>query len=98
MNNVAKREGIEARLVGKMETYQPLCSVKDRNALRCVIKLTYTPTMLLYTINEYVAYFSCKFCEDHASIFHFIDNDHKSLAGIRNDLDSHMSGSCPQND
>ncbi|XP_066378503.1 cysteine synthase-like [Miscanthus floridulus] len=34
MNNVAKREGIEARLVGKMETYQPLCSVKDRNTLQ----------------------------------------------------------------
>jgi hypothetical protein len=63
MNNIAKREGIEARLVGKMETYQPLCSVKDRNALRYV-KPTYTPTMLLYTTNEYVAYFSCKFCEE----------------------------------
>lgn len=36
MKNIAKKEGVQARLVGKMEAYQPLCSVKDRSALRCV--------------------------------------------------------------
>jgi hypothetical protein len=35
MKNIAKKDGIKARLVGKMEAYQPLCSVKDRNALQC---------------------------------------------------------------
>lgn len=33
MKNIAKKEGIQARLVGKMEAYQPLFSVKDRTAL-----------------------------------------------------------------
>ena len=36
MKNIAKKDGVAARLVGKMEAYQPLCSVKDRSALRCV--------------------------------------------------------------
>uniref|UniRef100_A0ACD5ZSM0 Uncharacterized protein n=1 Tax=Avena sativa TaxID=4498 RepID=A0ACD5ZSM0_AVESA len=36
MKNIAKKDGIEARLVGKMEAYQPLCSVKDRSALRMI--------------------------------------------------------------
>uniref|UniRef100_A0ACD6AH10 Uncharacterized protein n=2 Tax=Avena sativa TaxID=4498 RepID=A0ACD6AH10_AVESA len=33
MKNIAKKDGIKARLVGKMEAYQLLCSVKDRSAL-----------------------------------------------------------------
>lgn len=36
MKNIAKKDGVEARLVGKMEAYQPLCSVKDRSALRMI--------------------------------------------------------------
>ncbi|KAM0876469.1 hypothetical protein ACQ4PT_036157 [Festuca glaucescens] len=36
MKNIAKKDGIKARLVGKMEAYQPLCSVKDRSALRMI--------------------------------------------------------------
>ncbi|BAF19798.1 cysteine synthase-like [Oryza sativa Japonica Group] len=36
MKNIAKNEGVQARLVGKMEAYQPLCSVKDRSALRMI--------------------------------------------------------------
>ncbi|BAS98270.1 Os06g0564400 [Oryza sativa Japonica Group] len=36
MKNIAKKEGIQARLVGKMEAYQPLFSVKDRTALGMV--------------------------------------------------------------
>ncbi|KAK1610850.1 hypothetical protein QYE76_034523 [Lolium multiflorum] len=36
MKNIAKKYGIKARLVGKMEAYQPLCSVKDRSALRMI--------------------------------------------------------------
>uniref|UniRef100_A0A0D3GHY0 Glycosyltransferase subfamily 4-like N-terminal domain-containing protein n=1 Tax=Oryza barthii TaxID=65489 RepID=A0A0D3GHY0_9ORYZ len=34
MKNIPKKEGIQTRLIGKMETYQPLFSVKDRTALR----------------------------------------------------------------
>uniref|UniRef100_A0A0E0LCR0 Tryptophan synthase beta chain-like PALP domain-containing protein n=1 Tax=Oryza punctata TaxID=4537 RepID=A0A0E0LCR0_ORYPU len=33
MKTIPKKEGIQARLIGKMETYQPLFSVKDRTAL-----------------------------------------------------------------
>uniref|UniRef100_J3MF33 Tryptophan synthase beta chain-like PALP domain-containing protein n=1 Tax=Oryza brachyantha TaxID=4533 RepID=J3MF33_ORYBR len=36
MKNITKKEGIEARLIGKMEAYQPLCSVKDRAALSLI--------------------------------------------------------------
>jgi hypothetical protein len=36
MKNIARKDGVEARLIGKMEAYQPLCSVKERSALRCV--------------------------------------------------------------
>lgn len=36
MKNIAKKDGVKARLVGKMEAYQPLCSVKDRSALRMI--------------------------------------------------------------
>lgn len=32
---IANKDGVDARIVGKMEAYQPLCSVKDRSALRC---------------------------------------------------------------
>ncbi|GJN38654.1 hypothetical protein PR202_gb27717 [Eleusine coracana subsp. coracana] len=35
MKSIARKDGVEARLVGKIEAYQPLCSVKDRSALRC---------------------------------------------------------------
>ena len=34
MKNIAKKDGINARLIGKIEPYQPLSSVKDRSALR----------------------------------------------------------------
>lgn len=34
LKNIAKKDGIAARLVGKIEPYQPLSSVKDRSALR----------------------------------------------------------------
>ncbi|XP_062229056.1 cysteine synthase-like isoform X2 [Phragmites australis] len=36
MKNIAKKDCVAARLVGKMEAYQPLCSVKDRSALRMI--------------------------------------------------------------
>uniref|UniRef100_A0A0D9VDX0 Tryptophan synthase beta chain-like PALP domain-containing protein n=1 Tax=Leersia perrieri TaxID=77586 RepID=A0A0D9VDX0_9ORYZ len=36
LKNVATKDGISARLVGKIEPYQPLCSVKDRSALRLI--------------------------------------------------------------
>ncbi|GJN19372.1 hypothetical protein PR202_gb06643 [Eleusine coracana subsp. coracana] len=32
LKNIAKKDGIDARLIGKIEPYQPLSSVKDRNA------------------------------------------------------------------
>uniref|UniRef100_A0A0D3GHX9 Tryptophan synthase beta chain-like PALP domain-containing protein n=2 Tax=Oryza TaxID=4527 RepID=A0A0D3GHX9_9ORYZ len=36
MKNIPKKEGIQTRLIGKMETYQPLFSVKDRTALSMI--------------------------------------------------------------
>uniref|UniRef100_A0A0E0AAZ8 Tryptophan synthase beta chain-like PALP domain-containing protein n=1 Tax=Oryza glumipatula TaxID=40148 RepID=A0A0E0AAZ8_9ORYZ len=36
MKNIAKKDGVEARLVGKMEAYHPLGSVKERSALRVI--------------------------------------------------------------
>lgn len=33
---IANKDGVDARIVGKMEAYQPLCSVKDRSALRMI--------------------------------------------------------------
>ena len=34
MRRIAQAEGVTARIVGKLEFYQPFCSVKDRMALR----------------------------------------------------------------
>jgi len=36
LKNIAKKDGIYARLIGKIEPYQPLSSVKDRSALRLI--------------------------------------------------------------
>ncbi|KAH9328157.1 hypothetical protein KI387_000265, partial [Taxus chinensis] len=36
MKRIAQAEGAVARIVGKLEFYQPLCSVKDRIALRMI--------------------------------------------------------------
>ncbi|TVU33113.1 hypothetical protein EJB05_24898, partial [Eragrostis curvula] len=36
LKNIAKNDGIDARLIGKIEPYQPLSSVKDRSALRLI--------------------------------------------------------------
>ncbi|XP_015693915.1 cysteine synthase-like isoform X3 [Oryza brachyantha] len=36
LNRIARKDGINARIVGKLESYQPLCSVKDRSALRMI--------------------------------------------------------------
>ncbi|OEL32319.1 Cysteine synthase, chloroplastic/chromoplastic [Dichanthelium oligosanthes] len=36
LKNIAKKDGINARLIGKIEPYQPLFSVKDRSALRLI--------------------------------------------------------------
>ncbi|KAL6592257.1 hypothetical protein ACP70R_043043 [Stipagrostis hirtigluma subsp. patula] len=36
LKNIAKKDGIDARLIGKIEPYQPLSSVKDRSALRLI--------------------------------------------------------------
>ncbi|WOK96993.1 cysteine synthase [Canna indica] len=36
LKRIAEKEGINARLIGKMESYQPLSSVKDRSALRMI--------------------------------------------------------------
>ncbi|XP_062223700.1 cysteine synthase-like isoform X2 [Phragmites australis] len=36
LKNIAKKDGINARLIGKIEPYQPLSSVKDRSALRLI--------------------------------------------------------------
>jgi cysteine synthase A len=35
LKRIAGKDGVGARIVGKIEAYQPLCSVKDRSALRC---------------------------------------------------------------
>jgi hypothetical protein len=34
LKRITSKAGIDARIVGKMEAYQPLCSIKDRSALR----------------------------------------------------------------
>lgn len=36
LKRIAAKEGVGARIVGKVEAYQPLCSVKDRSALRMI--------------------------------------------------------------
>uniref|UniRef100_A0A804R112 Tryptophan synthase beta chain-like PALP domain-containing protein n=1 Tax=Zea mays TaxID=4577 RepID=A0A804R112_MAIZE len=36
LKRIAAKEGVCARIVGKVEAYQPLCSVKDRSALRMI--------------------------------------------------------------
>ncbi|VAI70143.1 unnamed protein product [Triticum turgidum subsp. durum] len=36
LKRIAGKEGVGARIVGKIEAYQPLCSVKDRGALRMI--------------------------------------------------------------
>ncbi|KQK19851.1 hypothetical protein BRADI_1g50832v3 [Brachypodium distachyon] len=36
LKRIGAKEGLDARIVGKMEAYQPLCSVKDRSALRMI--------------------------------------------------------------
>ncbi|KAL6630104.1 hypothetical protein ACP70R_029869 [Stipagrostis hirtigluma subsp. patula] len=36
LKNIAKKDGIDARLIAKIEPYQPLSSVKDRSALRLI--------------------------------------------------------------
>ncbi|PNT76631.1 cysteine synthase isoform X1 [Brachypodium distachyon] len=36
LKRIAGKDGLDARIVGKMEAYQPLCSVKDRSALRMI--------------------------------------------------------------
>ncbi|KAJ1278599.1 hypothetical protein BS78_04G091000 [Paspalum vaginatum] len=36
LKNIAKKDGINARLIGKIEPYQPLSSIKDRSALRLI--------------------------------------------------------------
>lgn len=36
LKNIAKKDGMDARLIGKIEPYQPLSSVKDRSALRLI--------------------------------------------------------------
>ncbi|XP_073110827.1 cysteine synthase isoform X2 [Elaeis guineensis] len=36
LKQIMRKDGIDVRLVGKIESYQPLCSVKDRSALRMI--------------------------------------------------------------
>ncbi|XP_042454606.1 bifunctional L-3-cyanoalanine synthase/cysteine synthase D1-like [Zingiber officinale] len=36
LKRIVAKEGLNVRLIGKMETYQPLSSVKDRSALRMI--------------------------------------------------------------
>ncbi|KAJ0986926.1 hypothetical protein J5N97_005282 [Dioscorea zingiberensis] len=36
LKQIVKVEGLDVRIVGKIESYQPLSSIKDRNALRSI--------------------------------------------------------------
>ncbi|KAG0512801.1 hypothetical protein BDA96_10G045600 [Sorghum bicolor] len=36
LKRIAEKDNVNARIVGKLECYQPLCSVKDRSALRMI--------------------------------------------------------------
>lgn len=42
LKRIVAKEGINVRLIGKMEAYQPLSSVKDRCALRFVTNKSYS--------------------------------------------------------
>ncbi|KAL6839646.1 hypothetical protein ACP4OV_030585 [Aristida adscensionis] len=37
LKRITNKEGLDARIVGKIEVFQPLCSIKDRSALRSVM-------------------------------------------------------------
>ncbi|KAL6839650.1 hypothetical protein ACP4OV_030589 [Aristida adscensionis] len=36
LKRIASKDGIDARIIGKVEAFQPLCSIKDRTALRMI--------------------------------------------------------------
>lgn len=36
LKHIVQNEGLDIRIVGKLESYQPLSSIKDRSALRYV--------------------------------------------------------------
>lgn len=40
LKEIVQKEGLDVRIVGKLEFYQPLSSVKDRGALRFVYQLS----------------------------------------------------------
>nr|CAB3503918.1 unnamed protein product [Digitaria exilis] len=36
LKRITDKDGVDARIIGKVEAYQPLCSIKDRCALRLI--------------------------------------------------------------
>lgn len=48
LKRIAQKDNVDARVVGKLECYQPLCSVKDRSALRYyLLSMVRAPTTLV---------------------------------------------------
>jgi hypothetical protein len=53
LKRIASKDGVDARIVGKMEAYQPLCSVKDRSALR-YFDVSLDPTQFFHSTGQRV--------------------------------------------
>ena len=46
LKRIGGKDGVDARIIGKAEAYQPLCSVKDRCALRSNLFYSFLPYWL----------------------------------------------------
>ena len=72
LKRIAGKEGVDARIVGKVEAYQPLCSVKDRSALRSDIffpPLFFSPQLGLGSSDGTLTSFSYPVSPSSDSIF-----------------------------
>ncbi|OEL19139.1 Cysteine synthase, partial [Dichanthelium oligosanthes] len=58
LKRITGNDGVDARIVGKVEAYQPLCSVKDRSALRSDLFLLFLLSWLVREFRCYTTSFS----------------------------------------
>eukprot|EP00267_Zea_mays_P047140 XP_020399570.1 putative inactive cysteine synthase 2 isoform X1 [Zea mays] len=60
LKRIAQKDNVDARVVGKLECYQPLCSVKDRSALRYyLLSMVRAPTTLVIFFSTNVQSCGC---------------------------------------